>query len=203
MNLEAERASKSLTELPNGRHALVFHNSRYINEDILLLANHPGSHGFICVTFRASGDYEHTILSNFGKGKYNWREISATNTEINIYVNENGKRKSVNIHHAVHNWTTLFVQHATTKGETRGRYVINNDPKLTDSFTFDCIEAMSSGIALGGRYDNTRFLQGEIASIGLYHGEGKEIPQAVQDIVIKNQLIASRDEEPPKNKMKV
>ena len=161
LNLEAERASKSLTELPNGRHALVFHNSRYINEDTLLLANHPGSHGFICVTFRASGDHEQTILSNFEKGKDNWREITATNTEINIYVNENGKRKRVNIHHAVHNWATLFVQHSTTTGETHGRYIINNDPKLTGSFTFDCIEAMSSGLAVGGRYDNNRFLKGD------------------------------------------
>ena len=111
LNLEAERASKCLTELPNGCHALVFHNSRYINEDIFLLANHPGSHGFICVTFRTSADHEQTILSNFEKGEGNWREISATNTEINIYGKENGKRIRVDIHHAVHIWTTLFVQH--------------------------------------------------------------------------------------------
>ena len=121
-----------------------------------LLANHPGSDVFISVTFRASGDHEQTILSNFEKGKDNWREISATNTEIIIYVNENGKRKRVNIHHAVHNWTILFVQHATTKGETHGRYIINNDPKSTGSFTFNCIEAMSSELAVGGRYNNTR-----------------------------------------------
>ena len=204
LNLEAERASKSLTDLANGGHALVFHNSRYINEDIFLLANHPGSLGFICVPFRTSGDHEQTILSNFEKGNDNWREISATNTEINIYEKENGKRKRVNIHQAVHNWTTLFVQHATTKCETHGRHIINNDPKLTGSFTFDCIEAMSSGLAVGGRYDNTRFLKGEIASIELYHVEGKELPEAVQDLVIKNKLIASRDEEPPsKEKMKI
>ena len=91
----------------------------------------------------------------------------------------------------------------TTKGEPHGRYIINNDPKLTGSFTFDCIESMSSGLAVGGRYDNTRFLKGEIASIELYHGEGKEIPQAVQGLVIKNQLIASRDEEQPKKRMKI
>ena len=142
------------------------------------------------------------MLSNFEKGKDNWHEISATNTEIYIYVNENGKRKRVNIHQAVHKWTTLFVQHATMKGETHERHIINNDPKLTGSFTFDCIETMSYGLAVGGRYDNTRN-NCEIASIELYHGEGKEIPQAVQGIVIKNQLIASRDEEPPKKKMKI
>ena len=40
----------------------------------------------------------------------------------------------------------------------------------------------------------TRFLQGEIASIEMYHGKGKEqIPQAVKDLIIKNQLIESKD----------
>ena len=43
LNLEAEWPSKSLTDLANGHHALVFKNSRYNNEDILLLANQSGS----------------------------------------------------------------------------------------------------------------------------------------------------------------
>ena len=125
-------------------------------------------------------------------------------TQKSIYTEKKMGNECVNIHHAVHNWTTLFVQHATVKGETHEPYTINNDPKLTGSFTFDCIEAVSSGLAVGGRYDNTRYLKGEIASIELYHGEGKEISQAVQGLVIKNQLIASRDEEPPtKKKMKI
>ena len=53
--------------------------------------------------------------------------------------------------------------------------------------------------------DNTRFLQDEIASIEIYHGKGgkKQIPQAVKDLVIKNQLIENKDEEPPKKKMKM
>ena len=80
-NLEAERASKSLTDLANGRHALVFKKSRYINEDIFLFANHPGSHGFICVTFCASADHEEqTLLSNFQTSSDNWHEISTTNS---------------------------------------------------------------------------------------------------------------------------
>ena len=127
-----EQASKSLTDLANRHHALVFHNSRYINEDIMLLANHPGSHGFICVTFYTSGDHE---------------QIYVTNTEINI-----------------------------------------------------------CGFSEGRRYDNTRFLQGEIASIEIYHGKGKPIPQAVRDLVIKNQLIESKDigyEEPPVKEKKI
>ena len=107
LNHEAELASKSLTDIANGHHALVFKNSRYINEDILLLANQSGSHGFICVTFYTSGGHEEqTILSNFQQRSGNWYEISATNTEINIRGQENGKTKRVTIHHAVHSWTT-------------------------------------------------------------------------------------------------
>ena len=48
--------------------------------------------------------------------------------------------------------------------------------------------------------------KGEIASIEIYHGKGKkQIPQAVKDLVIKNQLIESKDigdEEPPPVKKK-
>ena len=206
MNLTAERASKSLTDLANGYHPLVFLKSRYINEDILLLANHPGSHGFICVTFYTSGDHEQTILSNFETSSGNWHEISATNTEINIWGKENGQTKRVNIHHAVHNWTTLFVEQVTTKNQMHGRYIINNDPKLTGTFTFDCIDVMFAGFSVGSRYDNTRFLQGAIASIEIYHGKGKQILQAIEDIVIKNQLIESKDigdAEPPVKKKKI
>jgi hypothetical protein len=120
LNLEAERASKSLTDLTNGHHALVFHNSRYINEDIPLLAND----GFICVTFYTSGDHAQTILSNFQTSSGNWHEISATNTEINIWGRENGKTKRVNIHHTTRNWTTLFVEHLAAYPQMHGRYII-------------------------------------------------------------------------------
>ena len=209
MNLEAERASKSLTDLANGHHALVFHNSRYINEDIMLLANHPESHGFICITFYTSGDHEQTILPNFQMSSDNWNEISVTNTEINIWGKKNGKTKRVNIHHAVHKWTTLFVEQVTAKDRMHGRYIINNNPKLTGSFTFDCYHSMFSGFSVGSRYDNTRFLQGEIASIEIYHGKGKQIPQrpskTLKDVAIKNQLVESKDigdEEPPVKKKK-
>ena len=150
-NLEAERASKSLTDLENGRHALVFKKSRYINEDIFLFANQSGSHGFICITFRAFGDHEEqqTLLSNFQTDSENWYEISATNTKINIWGKENGKTKRVIIHHAAHNWTTLFIEYLGVSPQTHGSYIINNDPKLTGTFTFDSSGEMSSGFSLG------------------------------------------------------
>ena len=87
----------------------------------------------------------------------NWHEISATNTEINIWGKENGKTKRVAIHHAVHSWTTLFIEYlGAMKDQTHGSYIINNDPKLTGTFTFDSSHENSSGFSVGSRYDNTR-----------------------------------------------
>ena len=46
----------------------------------------------------------------------------------------------------------------------------------------------------------------KIASIEIYHGKGKQIPQAIEDFVTKNQLIESKDigdQEPPVKKKKI
>ena len=129
-------------------------------------------------------------------------------TQKSIYGGKNGKTKRVIIHHPAHNWTTLFIEYLGASPQTHGSYIINNGPKLTGTFTLDSSDEMSSGFSVGSRYDNTRFLHGEIASIEIYHGKGgkKQIPQAVKDLVIKKQLIDSkdiRDEEPPVKKKKV
>ena len=189
-NLTAERAA-SLEQLPNERYALVFKNSRYINDDIFLLPNHPGTYGFICLTFRTSDDQEQTIVSNYDVGEPHFHEIFATSTEIGILGMETGKTKRFIIQHSCRNWTTLFVEYAAGTYQTQGRYIINNDQKLTGDFTFDSIGDMDSGFSVGGRYDNTRFLQGEIASIEMYHVKAKKDtpPDCLKDLVIKNQLI--------------
>ena len=78
---------------------------------------------------------------------------------------ENRKTKRVNIHHAVHKWTTLFVEQVITKNQTQGRYIINNDQKLTGTFTFDCYHSMYSGFSVGSRYDNTRFFKMKLQAL--------------------------------------
>ena len=114
------------------------------------------------------------MLSNFQESSGNWHEISATNTEINVWGKEIGKTKRVTIHHAVHSWITLFIKYLGGYPQTHGSYIINNNPKLMRTFMFDSSDEMSSSFSVGSRYDNTRFLQGEIASIEIYHGKGKK-----------------------------
>ena len=76
------------------------------------------------------------------------------------------------------------------KNVTKFNYSINNDPQSEGSFTFDTYFEMYSGVAVGSRYDDTRFLQGNIASIEMYHVRGqKSMPQCLKNLVIKNHLI--------------
>ena len=194
LNLTAERASKSIVQVTTERHALVFQKNRYISDDLLFIPNHSGTYGFVCVTYRTSGEDAQVILSNIEKeGKY-FHEIYVTATEIGISGRENEKPKCVIIKHPNRNWTTLFLEYMALDHVTKFNYIINNNPQLGGTFTFDSYGEMPIGFAVGSRYDNTRFLQGEIASIEMYHGKGnKQIPQAVKDLVIKNQLIESSD----------
>ena len=192
-NLIAEKPSKSLTELLNGRHALKFKNTRYINEDLLLLQNHPGSYGFICVTFKTSTDEEQTLLSNFeDDNNQHFHEITITTTTITVTGEEKGITKIVPIQYNCHNWTTFFLEYIVSGGQTQFTYSINNDTKSTGDFTFDSIQEIMTGFAVGSRYNNTRFLQGEIASIEMYHVKAKnnqKKPHSLKDLIIKNQLI--------------
>ena len=192
-NLIAEKPAKSLMELPNGRHALEFKNARYINEDLLLIQNHPGSYGFICVTFRTSSDKEQILLSNFEDDtNQDFHEIATTTTTITISGKEKGIAKVVPIQYSCRNWTTFFLEYTVLGRQTQFTYIINNDSKSTGDFTFDSVQEMTTGFAVGGRYNNTHFLQGEISSIEMYHvgtKNNQNPPHSLKDLVIKNQLI--------------
>ena len=130
------------------------------------------------------------ILSNVEtKGKY-FHEIYVTTTEIGICGREKEKPRSVIIQHPNHNWTTLFFEYMAMEDVTKCNYIINNDPQLEGTFTFDTYYEMGDGYAVGSRFDDTRFLQGDIASIEMYHMPGKlPLPQCLKSLVIKNHLI--------------
>ena len=189
-NLTAERPSKSLTELSNERYAIEFKNTRYVNDDILLYPNHPGTYGFLCVTFRTSSDHQQALLSNFDVSNSNFHEICTTSTGIDISGRQKGKSTRVPIQHNCRDWTTLFIEYAAAEQQTQFAYIINADPHLSGTFNLDSIHEETSGCAVGSRYNNTRFFEGEIASIEMYHVKVNETaPQCLRDLIIKNQLI--------------
>ena len=68
-----------------------------------------------------------------------------------------GKQNVLPCMNAVDSWTTLFIEYLGKYPQTHGSYIINNDPKLTVTFTFDSSEEMSRGFSVGSRYDNVFF----------------------------------------------
>ena len=62
----------------------IFKKSRHFHDDCEgVFYNRPGSHGYVCVTFRLQGDNEQIILTNYDPANpTQFNEISPTNTEI-------------------------------------------------------------------------------------------------------------------------
>ena len=99
----------------------------------------------------------------------------------------------INIHHNCREWTTLFIEYVTAVAtqETQLTYIINNDPNLSETLTIDALEETNSGIAVGARNDNSRFFQGEISSIEIYHvNRHNELPRSLKALIVKNQCIS-------------
>ena len=151
-NAKADKATKDLIRLPNGKYALDFHKSRYVaNGDNLYLGTSGDGYSYACVTFRIQADNEQTIISNFDPDNPDegFQEISATSTEIKIWdVNEDGKPMYVTIQHNTRDWTTLFVDWTVhTDLRKHCSYIINNDPTTIGSFESDDFGIHESGFS--------------------------------------------------------
>ena len=124
---------------------------------MILLPNHSGTTGFICITFRTSDTtHEQVLLTNFDESNPHCREIYTTGTEINILdLNKKHGRqlKLIHIHHDCREWTTLFIEYVTAVAaqKTQLTYIINNDPKLSETLIIDALHETNSGIAVGAR----------------------------------------------------
>ena len=189
-----EYFSKDLVKLPNGKHAIAFKENRYFIEDLDLINNHNNSYGYICITFRTSNSHEQALITNYQDAKDEYVEILATDTEIGFTCTNTKKPFRYIIQHANHNWTTFFLEYSAGNKCTAFRYVINGDED-TGEFSMENIEDECAGCGLGGRFDDTHFLHGEIASFVSYHkkhahNEGKFMPSSLRHLIISNQMIA-------------
>ena len=190
--LNAEKASHDLIELPNKRKALSFKKNRYFTDDILFFPNHSGSYGFFCLKFSCVGHELQTVISNHQEGEKYFHEICVTESEIFICGIKDSKESRFIIQHDTRNWTTLYVEYKSYENITKCNYSINKDSHCYGSFTFDTYSEMLTGFSVGSRFDNSRFLNGDIASFESYHLEKcarDSFPVCLKNLVIKNQLI--------------
>ena len=93
------------------------------------------------------------------------------------------------IQHSYKSWTTLFIEYNTDDKDTHYRYDVNG---ITGSFISPVRYDIWGGFALGSRWDDTYFLNGQIASLELYWTKGTSatFPEPVKRVLIKNQNIS-------------
>ena len=190
-NATAEKPARDAIDIPGtgGRKAIRFDHSRYYIDGLELLPTHPKSCGYTCVTFRTGSSHEQVIASSFEEPGGDYSEIFVTGTEIGIMGRQQGVPFQFIIQHVNRDWTTLFLEYAAGERETGYRYNINNYE--SGEFVRKDIQDPILGCALGGRYNDTRFFDGDIAGVEVYHNTGtaEMIPSCLRDLIISSQMI--------------
>ena len=193
-NAKADKATKDLIHLPNGKYALDFHKNRYVVEGDNLYLGTDG-YSYMCVTFRVQADTEQTIMSNYDPDNPDegFQEISATSTEIKIWgISKDEKPIYDTIQHDTRDWTTLFIDWTVhTNYRTHCNYIINNDPATIGSYEFSNLGIHNPGFSIGGRYNDTKFMTGTISALEVYCNIHctKSIPSSLRHLIISNQMV--------------
>ena len=183
MNLLAEKPSREIEQLEENRYVMHFKQTRYSTDDLTLLANPPFYYGFFCITFRVSVDDEQVLISDYLDGRTRYCEIKVTSTEIFIHAHTDQET----IPHNCKEWTTLFIEHRSNHTTTHYNYNVNG---VTGSMISPAADLAGGGFALGSRWDDTYFLNGQVASLEIYGILHPALfPEDLKKIVIKNQNI--------------
>ena len=181
----ADKPSCDLVKL-NDRYALGFKKNRYVSADMPVLETFPGMSGFLCVTFKMSGEGEQVLISNYEDDINNdYCEIRVAATEIILHLHSDDEI----VQHSCKDWTTLFIECNSDETTTYFKYDVNG---TTGSFTRPSSKLfITESVALGSRYDDTHFLNGQVSALELYQiDQPSEVPEPLKKIVIKNQRIS-------------
>ena len=195
------RASVDLVAVPKaGRKALSFHRkeTEYIIYDLPLLYHDKTSYGYICVTFRTSSAEDQALLTNYRDSSSHFVEIYATDQVIGIKLRKQGSSEIFHypIQHHNEDWTTFYLEYSRggDTGKTAFKYYINNSEESDGEFSAE-YDADTNDFLLGGRFDETHWFKGEIASLETYHKwDSKDdkphfIPACLRQLIRENQYV--------------
>ena len=183
-NLVADKPSSDLIKL-NDRYVLGFKKNRYVSTDMPVLETFSGMSGFLCVTFKMSGEGEQVLLSNYEEDINNdYCEIRVAATEIILHLHSDDEI----VQHSCKHWTTVFIECNSDETTTYFKYDVNG---VTGSYTRPSMKMfLTESVALGSRYDDTHFLSGQVSALEFYQtNQPSEVPEALKKIVIENQRI--------------
>ena len=171
------------------RYAMKFKKNHYYCHGSYFIPPAPQSCGFICITFRTYSETEQVLICESHSHRYppitaSEIKISGAN-EITIQIYD---VKEI-IHHPCKEWTTLFIEYNSDNHLSHFTYDVNG---TVGSFTTPIVHGSEkSGVHLGCRWDNTNYLDGEIASVEMYENANTSapLPDTLKNMVIKNQKI--------------
>ncbi len=165
-NFVAVRASRSISTLGRGRHALNFDESLYKCDDVVLQTA-ASRYLSLCITFISGADDERVILTNFSaQRRSTYREITVDSFGVRIDDVVANAKSSTHIACVASKWTTLFVEWYPIGLRMAGRYVVNGTRgELIQSPPSG---ATICGALLGGRRErdgDAKSFKGSISSI--------------------------------------
>ena len=184
LNLIAQKPSEEIEELED-RFAINFEKTRYISDYLELLPNGPHTYAFLCITFRIATDEEQVLISNYQKRteKLGFFEVRVSSNDIILSTHS----VEETIQHSSKIWTTLFIEVNTDDAIAHYRYNVNG---IVGSFVGQENDMAMTGFSLGSRFDDTYFLNGQIASLETYDVESStSLPDKVKEVIINNQTI--------------
>ena len=206
----AVRASKHVLHISDKHNALIFNNSIYWVDNVILSLYNLHSYVCVCVTYQIDGESDQVIISNYDDDNPDLpiRAISASSKEIRIWGTKTPS-SYISIKHAVgkNEWTTLLVEWSNIN-DNRGMFILNG--KDNGVFTGqDVLSLEEATFTIGGRYgDSPQSLKGAISSIDFYTGKETRkdddgVPDALKQLIIQNQMVVTQDGyEPPVKKSK-
>jgi hypothetical protein len=206
-NLMPDIPSKQLSKkLINDRYALMFDGTaRYQNEELGLFQVTSGNcFGFLCMTFRTTSDDKDQVLLSTFQGEDNpYAEVSISGAEKKIVIKSKiDEPVIVSIENDVKQWSTLYVEYRGYESKpTEYNYIVRCGQKKTSgSFLWDSSDMFMFGFSMGSRFNDTRFLKGEISSLEIYHVNEttKPFPECLKNLVIDNHMM--KDVNPPSSK---
>ena len=190
-NLKAVHPSSELIQVGIG-YALSFDKNLY--ELIGFPMWCVNGYGYICVTFKVDGENEQSLITNYHHNDRfkQFHEISVSHQEIIFRGYMNDKATQHTVQHNCRESTTLFLDYTQTglKSNVEYTYILNNDPKMQGSFTFQAPHRQMATSTVGGREDGTRFLSGGIHAIEMYGNPNipKPIPESLKQLIVKSQM---------------
>ena len=109
-------------------------------------------------------------------------------------INSDAMPIYVTVQHDTRDWTTLFVDWTVhTDYSVHCNYVINNETETIASYDFSDSGVHNTGFSIGGRYNDTKFMTGNISALDLYCNRQctQSIPSSLRHLIVSNQMLPS------------